>query len=167
LTVPNTIIENALGGAGNDTITGNAVSNTLTGNAGADRLYGLDSDDYLIGGQGDDVLDGGNGFDIAMFGDSPNAVTVDLSSGYAVSAWGGRDTLVSVEGAAGTAGNDVFIGTGGNNHFFGGDGNDTVVYNGGTDWFDGGAGRDVVTGFGLRFEYSTFSFGGGNGNVGG
>lgn len=35
------------------------------------------------------------------------------------------------------------------------------------DWFDGGAGRDVVTGFGLRHEYSAFSFGGGTGTVGG
>ncbi|KJB91914.1 DUF4214 domain-containing protein [Skermanella aerolata] len=162
-----TIIENAVGGSGNDTITGNAVCNTLTGNAGADRLHGLDGDDYLIGGQGDDTLDGGNGFDIAMFGDSPDAVTVDLSSGYVVSAWGGRDTLVSVEGAAGTGGNDVFIGTGGNNHFFGGQGDDTVVYNGGADWFDGGTGRDTATGFGLRHEYSAFSFGGNNVTVGG
>jgi serralysin len=163
----NTIIENASGGSGNDTITGNAVSNHLVGNAGDNRLYGMDGDDYLVGGQGNDTLDGGNGFDIALFGDSPVGVTVDLASGYAVSAWGGRDALVSIEGAAGTAKADIFIGTGGNNQFFGGEGDDTVVYNGGADWFDGGAGRDLVTGFGLRHEYATFFFGGGNGTVGG
>jgi serralysin len=153
-----TIIENAASGSAGDVIWGNAVSNTLSGNTGDDRLHGLSGNDYLSGG---------DGFDIALFGDSPDAVTVDLSAGFAASARIGRDTLVSIEGAGGGSGSDLFIGTGSENQFFGGDGSDTVIYNGGSDWFDGGAGRDTVTRFGLRHEYSTFAFGGGNGAVGG
>uniref|UniRef100_UPI00111C91E9 M10 family metallopeptidase n=1 Tax=Ensifer aridi TaxID=1708715 RepID=UPI00111C91E9 len=42
-------IENARGGAGNDTITGNSVANVLWGNAGNDALIGGHGDDNLIG----------------------------------------------------------------------------------------------------------------------
>ena len=45
----NAVIENALGGAGDDTITGNTADNELTGNAG------------------DDTIDGGDGTDTAVF----------------------------------------------------------------------------------------------------
>src|SRR5262245_60263872 len=38
------VIENAIGGSGNDTITGNAADNTLTGGGGNDTLYGLVGD---------------------------------------------------------------------------------------------------------------------------
>lgn len=40
LIAPETIIENAIGGAGNDRITGHGVDNKLTGGAGADNLTG-------------------------------------------------------------------------------------------------------------------------------
>ncbi len=53
-----TVIENASGGSGNDTITGNAASNSLFGNAG---------DDVLAGGAGDDVYLGGSGADAFVF----------------------------------------------------------------------------------------------------
>src|SRR5262249_45833102 len=49
-----TIIENALGGSGNDTITGNAVANVLNGGAGNDTLNGGGGADTLIGGLGAD-----------------------------------------------------------------------------------------------------------------
>jgi Ca2+-binding RTX toxin-like protein len=45
-------IENAIGGAGNDTLTGNTSPNSLVGNAG---------NDILVGGPGVDSLDGGTG----------------------------------------------------------------------------------------------------------
>jgi serralysin len=53
------VIENAIGGWGNDRITGNAAANALLGNEG---------DDTLLGGAGDDALDGGDGNDV-LFGD--------------------------------------------------------------------------------------------------
>ncbi|ALN74360.1 M10 family metallopeptidase C-terminal domain-containing protein [Aureimonas sp. AU20] len=52
------VIENALGGAGDDRIIGNAADNVLRGNAG---------NDILIGGGGNDTLDGGAGMDTAVF----------------------------------------------------------------------------------------------------
>ncbi|WP_170181740.1 FG-GAP-like repeat-containing protein [Phreatobacter stygius] len=53
------LIENAIGGSGNDTITGNAADNVLDGRAGNDTLYGGLGNDTLYGGLGNDVLAGG------------------------------------------------------------------------------------------------------------
>ncbi len=52
------VIENAIAGAGDDTLLGNHVANRLEGGLG---------DDVLAGGAGDDVLIGGEGADIAVF----------------------------------------------------------------------------------------------------
>lgn len=60
-----TWIERAVGGSGNDTITGNDRANMLRGG---------DGDDVLIGGKGRDVLIGGDGADAFVFlavADSP------------------------------------------------------------------------------------------------
>ena len=57
------LIENALGGSGNDRITGNTASNNLRGNDGSDKLNGLEGRDVLIGGDGNDRLVGGEGND--------------------------------------------------------------------------------------------------------
>ncbi|MGI8526880.1 MAG: nidogen-like domain-containing protein, partial [Pseudolabrys sp.] len=61
------LIENAIGGSGNDKITGNQVDNKLDGMGGNDMLFGGDGNDRLDGGGGINVLDGGNGSDIAVF----------------------------------------------------------------------------------------------------
>ncbi len=81
----NSLIENAIGGTGDDVIQGNIANNRLEGGAGADDLYGLngqdtliggigtdeliggDGDDMLIGGAGGDILSGGAGFDTAAY----------------------------------------------------------------------------------------------------
>lgn len=62
-----TVIENAITGAGADTLIGNASDNFLNANAGNDLLQGGDGNDRLMGGAGSDVLDGGNGFDTALY----------------------------------------------------------------------------------------------------
>lgn len=64
---PNTVIENAIGGAGNDTLTGNASANRLTGGNGNDTLLGNAGNDTLYGSAGNDVLTGGSGNDRFMF----------------------------------------------------------------------------------------------------
>lgn len=56
-------IENIVGTAGNDTITGSIAANTLSGGAGNDMLRGLAGDDTLNGGAGDDTLRGDSGID--------------------------------------------------------------------------------------------------------
>jgi len=66
------LIENAIGGSGNDRINGNAASNLLKGRTGDDRIYGFEGNDTLNGGPGRDVLTGGSGNDVFMFDGRPN-----------------------------------------------------------------------------------------------
>jgi serralysin len=63
------LIENALGGSGNDVMTGNSVANRLQGNAGNDSMNGRGGNDVLIGGSGNDALYGSSGAD-ALYGSS-------------------------------------------------------------------------------------------------
>jgi len=50
------IIENAIGGAGGDSLTGNDARNRLEGNGGADVLKGGAESDWLVGGAGGDMF---------------------------------------------------------------------------------------------------------------
>jgi len=59
-----TTFENAIGGSGHDTLTGNSLANALTGNAGNDILVGNAGNDQLQGGVGRDILIGGLGLDV-------------------------------------------------------------------------------------------------------
>ncbi|HEY6557642.1 MAG TPA: calcium-binding protein [Polyangiaceae bacterium] len=62
-------IENLMGGADADVLTGNSLNNELAGGAGIDTLVGLDGDDVLDGGGQADVLTCGNGHgDIGLNG---------------------------------------------------------------------------------------------------
>jgi Ca2+-binding RTX toxin-like protein len=62
-------IENALGGAGRDSLVGDGLANRLSGGAGSDRLSGGDGNDTLDGGEGADIMSGGNGDDVFIVGD--------------------------------------------------------------------------------------------------
>lgn len=70
-------IENAIGGSGDDSLSGNDAANTLEGNEG---------DDTLEGGGNDDTLFGGDGFDIAAFSghSSEYTITDNLDGSYTV-----------------------------------------------------------------------------------
>ena len=61
------LIENAIGGVYNDTLSGNYTNNILEGGLGSDLLSGLNAADSLFGEQGDDFLVGG-GDDDAIYG---------------------------------------------------------------------------------------------------
>ena len=50
------VIENAIGGRGDDVIIGNDADNILKGNAGNDVLYGGAGQDTLWGGTGQDIF---------------------------------------------------------------------------------------------------------------
>ena len=87
-----TVIENAIGGSGNDHITGNAVANTILGGAG---------NDVLQGGGGNDRLEGGAGIDAAVFAGqragyavAQNGATVSVTD---LSGKEGTDTLLTIE----------------------------------------------------------------------
>ena len=60
------LIENAIGGSGNDLLNGNQAANVLTGSSGNDTLKGNAGNDMLKGGVGTDTVAGGTGNDTLM-----------------------------------------------------------------------------------------------------
>lgn len=65
------VIENAIGGTGNDILIGNNANNLLSGG---------DRNDNLIGAAGVDTLDGGNGIDTASYSNSGTGISINLST---------------------------------------------------------------------------------------
>ena len=90
------VIENAIGGSGNDMIVGNAVANNLSGGGGSDDLKGGAGNDHINGGAGSDTLElRGNKADYTFWLAADGNVIV----GDHISGRDGYDTLNSVEGA--------------------------------------------------------------------
>ena len=80
-----------VGGAGNDTVTGNDFADTFYGSAGVD------------------VYRGGLGFDVVNYATFSAAIVANVSGGNGtITKSGGKDTLTSVEKIVGGAGNDTF-----------------------------------------------------------
>lgn len=75
------LIENASGGSGNDSIVGNTAANLLWGNSGNDTLSGLEGNDVLDGGSGNDTLIGGVGSDSFIFA---NGYAADVVTDFAL-----------------------------------------------------------------------------------
>lgn len=93
------VIENAVGGSGDDVIVGNLQANRLQGGGGADDLSGGAGNDTLVGGAGNDHLDGGEGNDTAVFTGAFGQYTVSIS-GEIVSIFSiaeGQDLLQGIE----------------------------------------------------------------------
>ncbi|MCG7392246.1 M10 family metallopeptidase C-terminal domain-containing protein [Microvirga sp. ACRRW] len=153
---PRSLIENAKGGSGHD---------TLSGNIAANHLWGNDGKDTLSGGAGHDTLDGGNSIDTATFsgaranytitknGDGSFTVADNREDGE------GKDTLISVNFAkfndqvvtlidpsftrTGTARSDRLTGDIGNDKLSGLGGNDRLNGEAGNDRLSGGSGKDA------------------------
>jgi serralysin len=165
---PRSLIENAVGGSGHDTITGNDAANLLKGSAG---------NDHLFGGKGNDVLDGGIGDDTAVFsGDRANYSISKLSDGSVQVAdlrsgtldgsdvvWGTEwfqfvdkiYALAELEPKAVTATpipiepvpqNLSLTGTNSGNSLYGQGGNDKLNGRGGNDKLYGSDGNDLLVG---------------------
>ena len=101
-----TVIENAIGGAGNDDMSGNTGANTLSGGSGADRMWGGSGNDRVYGGTGSDQLLGQNGLD-RLYGDSgADTLTGGIDNDTFVyralsdSPYGAGDILVAGSGAS-------------------------------------------------------------------
>ena len=124
------VIENAIGGSGNDEITGNHVGNRLSGLAGNDQMVGALGNDTLLGGAGNDSLYGGAQHDYLAGGDDNDVLFGE----------GGVDTLL------GQGGNDRMSGGWFGDVLFGGAGNDTMRGDGGNDSLYGGADDDLMYG---------------------
>lgn len=156
-------LETVIGGAGNDTIIGDASNNRLVGNAGNDSLTGGTGDDTLAGEAGDDVLNGGDGIDVIDFSTiGAEDLTVSVTDATVTTAAFGTDTLTSIEGIFGGAGNDSLTGDGNTNRMNGGAGNDTISTAGGNDTIIGSTGNDSLdAGDGSdTIDYSTITDGG-------
>jgi Ca2+-binding RTX toxin-like protein len=121
------------GGDGADEMEGGAGNDTLIGGASGTSGELGDDFDVLIGGTGDDVLDGTSGTAVAIYIDASNAVDIDLAAATVGDGDGGTDTLISIEGVAGSAFDDTLTGTGGDNFFAGFGGNDSITGGGGFD----------------------------------
>lgn len=164
-TPPEITIERALGGSGNDTLTGNDADNllagnggddlargddgddTLRGNAGADSLYGGDGNDTIWAGSGDageDLMDGGAGSDV-IGGGAGNDVIYGGSGADAIFGGSGADSLYGDDGEDGdTAGSDEIWAGSGDDLVEGGSGDDIVGGGIGDDDLSGGVGADVI-----------------------
>jgi serralysin len=156
-----TNIENVIGSAYADTITGTFLSNNIKGGSG---------DDTLDGGSGDDTLDGGSGNNTAKFTGSTAAI-VDLSNLQPHNTGYGNDKLIDIqnlEGGSGgdqlkgdqhanrldgNSGNDILTGQAGNDTLQGESGNDTLEGGAGNDMLDGGSGADTAVFSGARDNY--------------
>jgi len=165
------VIENAIGGSGNDRITGNQVANNIEGGDGADTI---------IGGAGADTLRGGGGADTFLYvtpGDStlaasdrivdftPGVDTIDLrltgATSFSIATEGGATRLNAVT-AGGTLSilvDGTFtleqllpgvvaatIGDGGSNPIAGTDGANVIFGMAGADTVQGGGGGDFIVG---------------------
>ncbi len=95
------IIENAIGGGGNDVLTGNSAANRLEGGSGNDQLDGGSGNDTLDGGAGNDTLTGGVGDDTAVFSGSFASYSISYSAAnvsYSISGGAtGSDVIFGVE----------------------------------------------------------------------
>ena len=143
-------IENAVGGAGNDSIAGNRADNRLNGGKGADALGGAGGNDTLDGGSGVDVMKGGAGDDLYVVDDASDKAVesrsgdgldkVKASASYTLGAH--VEELVLTGSAISGTGNGLA------NLIDGNDAANVLAGKGGDDILDGGAGGDTMTGGG-------------------
>jgi Ca2+-binding RTX toxin-like protein len=131
-----------------ENLTGSKFADVLTGDDGVNIIRGAGGNDSLSGGGGKDLLDGGDGMDMVAFYDSTVGVTADLTQP-------GEDTLVSIEGFAGSAFNDKLTGDAGANVLVGQGGNDTLKGGAGDDVLDGDFTPIPPTGIGFGSGYAT------------
>src|SRR5262249_24128371 len=122
--------------SGFEAVRGTRFADSFLGNAEDNTFFGLAGDDILNGGDGKDWAAYSN--DIFNRNETPvlSAVSVNLDAGIATDSYGGHDTLINMENAAGGTLGDSLIGSVGDNVFRGLAGNDTIDGLGGIDTVD-------------------------------
>jgi Ca2+-binding RTX toxin-like protein len=152
-------VEELVGSARPDRITGDGRANVIDGGPGADILSGLDGDDTFRERKfatGADVISGGLGSDAVSYVERLAAVNVSLNGVADDGAAGESDNVgADVESVTGGSGADTLVGNGVANELIGNSGTDQLTGLGGGDGLFGGAGVDTfLAGNGIDFVSS-------------
>ncbi|MCF2148269.1 M10 family metallopeptidase C-terminal domain-containing protein [Desmonostoc muscorum LEGE 12446] len=143
----NNVIENATGGTGNDSLTGNTLNNTLIGGDGNDT-YSFLANSALGTDTITETTTGGT--DTINFSGTTTAVNLNLGLTTLQTVNSNLKLILSannvIENATGGTGNDSLTGNTLNNTLIGGDGNDQLQGLEGNDNLQGGNGNDTLTG---------------------
>lgn len=139
-----TDVENLIGSAFSDTLTGDSGNNRIAGGGGSDVIDGGYGDDVLEGGSGADQLNGGVGSDTASYERSTSGVLVNLTTGKTLGGHAAGDHFNSIENLRGSDFDDQLTGDAGTNRLEGGKGDDWFTATQGSDIYDGGIGSDTA-----------------------
>jgi len=168
-------VEDLVGGAGDDTLTGNTLGNHIQGGAGDDLIAGgaagncvttapidadvldgeADNDTFDEGAAADcgDVINGGAGTDRVDYQARLVSVSLAISldgtanDGDPAAGAGEKDNVkTDVEIVLGGIGNDTIVGSAANDELHGGPGNDTISGGAGSDTLSGDSGNDIMNG---------------------
>jgi Ca2+-binding RTX toxin-like protein len=118
----------------------------LLGSAFADSLTGNGGDNVLTGGLGGDALNGAGGTDTASYAKAASGVTAFLAAAILNGGEAAGDSYTSIENLLGSAFGDHLVGDSGDNRLDGGLGDDQLVDGFGADVLVGGEGDDTLTG---------------------
>ncbi len=132
-----TIIENAIGGKGDDTLIGNPFDNNLIGGDGNDLFYGGDGNDLFYGGSGNDVIYGELGNDV-LYGDDGDDMLIDYYGANMLDGGKGNDRICAASTDRGLSGRNIIQG---------GEGDDEIYLGTGTHSIKGGQGNDTFNFF--------------------
>ncbi|HDU2615936.1 M10 family metallopeptidase C-terminal domain-containing protein [Proteus mirabilis] len=132
-----TIIENAIGGKGDDTLIGNPFDNNLIGGDGNDLFYGGDGNDLFYGGSGNDVIYGELGNDV-LYGDDGDDMLIDYYGANMLDGGKGNDRICAASTDRGLSGRNIILG---------GEGDDEIYLGTGTHNVKGGQGNDTFNFF--------------------
>ena len=155
----NCVIENAIGGSGNDKLTGNSANNSLDGGPGNDVMYGGDGDDIFDWGSskrsGNDTMYGGMGDDTYVL-DSINDTVIEYPNEGKDKIWVPFSysiaSLPNFEILYGIGSNPLNLtGNAADNYLDGGTGDDVL---------DGGDGLDYAFYYADKFDDCTITFNG-------
>ncbi len=168
-------IEQVIGSAFDDVLSGSKSTHVVHGGDGADIFEAAGKAGALFGDAGDDVfrvegmlkpaaIDGGEGFDTIRAGADGASITWGAITGVeAINGMGYADFKILGTSAAdtidlsaivltgvavidGKSGNDAITGSAGADTILGGSGNDVIKGGGGADVITGGTGQDILTG---------------------
>lgn len=139
------VIENAVGGSGDDKLLGNDANNVLIGGAGNDKLKGKVGADLLEGGPGNDIytIDDASEINTATADAGTDLIKSKIT--YALGAEQENLTLVGTVASSGTgnAGVNTVKGNDSANVLAGAGGDDTLTGRLGKDTLSGDAGADI------------------------